>query len=172
MTDKNVGWDRFRFEREVSPHNADAVRGPNGIWNEESLPVTAWESPVHRIVLPANLQRVLRLESPVIRWATSKREKMIVQHPQPIEVQQRQHLDRLLARWEWAGLQPRKDDTWRVFVRQGERWSLVVIGRDRNGSLNLVTTYSPSDPASLWNMIQRGSYVSRDEHERRVSEMK
>lgn len=172
VADDDAEMDRMGSERETGPYNAAAVRGPHGIWNEKVLPVTTWESAVHRIVLPESLQEALHLESPVIRWATTKREKVIGQHSQPIEVQRRQHLDRFLASWEWAGVQPGKTDTWRIFFRQGYRWSLVGIGRDRNGSLNLVTAYSPSDQAFLWNMIQRGTYVSRKEYERRLEEMK
>lgn len=43
----------------ASPVNPAAVRGPSGIWNEESLPVTEWEAAEHRVVLPQSLQKAL-----------------------------------------------------------------------------------------------------------------
>lgn len=146
---------------EVSPYNPNAIRGPNGIWNEESLPVMEWEAADQRVVVPLNLQRVLGLETAVLRWASVKHSKVVRDHNQPTEHRQRQEIEQCLDEWEWAGLEPGKPNVWRVFYRHVGRWGLIVIGRDRNGSLNVVTTYSPKNPHSLPNVIKRGNYVKR-----------
>lgn len=38
---------------------------------------------------------------------------------------------------------------------------MVVIGRDVEGSMNVITAYSPSDSNYLPNMIAKGDYLYR-----------
>jgi hypothetical protein len=147
---------------EVSPFNPDARRQPGGFWNEDTLPVTEWEIPEHRVVLPADLQAALGLGVSVLRWRRSKHEQVSVDHGQPIEQRVRRNLSAWLTRWERAGTEPGKLETWRVFFRENERWIVVVIGRDREESLNVVTVYSPSDKNYLPNMLAKGDYGFRE----------
>jgi hypothetical protein len=146
---------------EISPYNPNAVRGPNGMWNEETLPVMEWEAAEHRVVVPLHLQVALGLEVAVLRWASVKYLKVVRDHHQRIEQEQRDQIERCLDSWEWAGPQPEKADVWRVFYQYAGRWGLMVVGRDRNGSVNVVTMLSPKNPHSLPNMIRRGNYTQR-----------
>lgn len=147
---------------EVSPFNPAARRIEGGIWNEDVLPVMDWEIAEMRVVMPADLQTVLGFETPVLRWRRSKFEHVIATHAQPTEQQVLNDLSGYLNRWERAGLAPAKTETWRVFFRKDVRWVLVVIGRDREGSLNAIAMYSPSDKNYLRNMIAKGNYSYRE----------
>jgi hypothetical protein len=146
---------------EVSPLNPAARREVGGVWNEDNLPILEWEIAEERVVLPEDLQILLGLETPVLRWRRSKYEQVMVDHDQPIEQRARRHLSAWLSRWERAGAEPGKSETWRVFLREAGRWVVVVIGRDREGSLNLITVHSPSDKKYVPNMLAKGEYAFR-----------
>lgn len=81
----------------ASPHNPLAAMSSNGIWNEASIPVTEWEVPEHRVVIPQDLQRALRLDVPVARWSRAKRLLVERQHTQPVEIEQRTDISKRLA---------------------------------------------------------------------------
>jgi hypothetical protein len=149
----------------VSPFNPVAHREAGGVWNENDLPILEWEIPEERVVLTAELQILLGLETPVLRWRRSKYEQVMVEHAQPIEHGVRRHLSAWLSRWERAGAEPGKPETWRVFLRAGGRWVVVVIRRDREGSLNLITVHSPSDKRYVPNMLAKGDYAFRSSTE-------
>ena len=162
--DRTMAWwvsGGFLRDMEVSPFNPGARREPGGVWNEHQLPVLEWEIAERRVVLPVDLQIVLQLETSVLRWRRSKYEKVAREHAQQVEQRVLLDLDHHLDRWERAGPEPGKSETWRVFFRVEGRWVLVVIGRDREGSTNVVTLYSPSDNRYLVNMIAKGGYQIR-----------
>jgi hypothetical protein len=62
-----------------------------------------------------------------------------------------------IAGWLLAGPEPGKADKWRVFFQIEQRWCVAVIGRDRNGSYNVITMHSPSDRNYLPNMMAKES---------------
>ncbi len=72
---------------EVSRHNRDAMRGEHGIWNEDSLPVTEWEIPEQRVVVPAQLTEYLPANmSPVLRWDREKYDTVVQEHSRDLPV--------------------------------------------------------------------------------------
>lgn len=129
---------------EVSPYNSRARRVPGGIWNEDVLPVVEWEAAEHRVVLPEDLQHVLSIEAPVLRWARGKRERVF---------RERRHVTFLLddptstlARWRAAGpdfRNPGEADPppFLVFARESEMWIKAVFGLSREGSMNFISLY-------------------------------
>lgn len=147
---------------EISPYNPRAHRLPGGIWNEDELPVLEWEAAEHRVVLPEDLQRVLKIETPVLRWARSRRERVTEMHGQPMEQRQAGNLSFYLSTWTHAGPDSTRAATWHVFFEEGGRGTQVVLGRDANGSMNVITLYSPSRPNALKLRIARGNYVRRE----------
>lgn len=149
-----------RFE--VSPYNPGARRRPGGIWNDDTLPVTAWEAAEHRVVLPEDLQIFLGVDTPVLRWAQNKRDLVLSAHSQANERRQAERVDFYLSTWDYAGADPRKPGSWHVFFVDEGRRTLVVFGRDANGSMNMVTLYSPKRPSALKNRINRGKYLKRE----------
>lgn len=125
--------------REVSRFNPSAVRGPNGIWNEETLPVLEWEAAEYRVVLPAWLQEALGISVPVLRWSRAKRALVLTRHG---DVGLRLvRLTELLNGVEWAGREPREAASWRIMFRDERRWFQAIIGEDKLGRTNMVTVY-------------------------------
>lgn len=149
-------------EIEISPINSRAHRVPGGIWNEDELPVLEWEMPEHRVVLPEELRHLCGFDVPVLRWARSKYQRVLERHIQPVEQQVLRDLSEHLGGWIRAGLEPGKTDVWRVFFQVEDRWCVAVLGRDRNGSHNVVTMHSPSDRNYLPNMMAKGNYAARE----------
>lgn len=129
---------------EISPYNPRAHRLPGGIWNEDELPVLEWEAAEHRVVLPEDLQRVLKIETPVLRWARSKRDRVFREHGYLADLLNDPASG--LARWEYAGLDSRltsKEDIapFLVFAQRGDMWIKMVFGMSRTGSMNFVSLY-------------------------------
>jgi|GEM_PF-1526627 len=124
---------------EASPANPHALRGPNGVWNEELLAILEWEDALHRIVLPSDLQQQMRVSETVLRWARAKREDVLHVHERDREIifQINDHL----PRWSYLGREWEGRDVWRVLFEVNDRWYAMTIGRDENGSLNLVTVF-------------------------------
>jgi hypothetical protein len=147
---------------EISSHNPRAHRTPGGIWNEDELPVLEWEAAEHRVVLPESLQRALGIDTPVLRWAREKRDRVAQSHGQPNERRQAENLGFYLSMWTHAGPDRSRSATWHVFFEEDDRGTQVILGRDGNGSVNVVTLYSPSRPNALENRIARGNYVRRE----------
>ena len=143
--------------------NVAVELGDDGYWGTEQVPILEWESPEHRVVLPATLQAVLGLPSPVLRWAREKVQQVQVRHAHPTEVIQRRAISERLDAWEYAGPQPGKGNTWHVFFVEDGRWTLAVIGRDQTSSYNFVTMYRPTKGNLLANKVGSGKYVSRQE---------
>lgn len=144
-----------RLAGAVSSLNPDAVRGPNGIWNEESLPVLEWEAAVYRVVVPAQLQQSLVLRvPPVLRWSTKKYLDVMAKHHIKPEVVA--DLSRFLDGWAFHG---EETGSYRgnqrvLFQDDGGRWYALSIGADRSGSYNAVTLISSSDPSFVGNRLR------------------
>lgn len=124
---------------EVNPFNQGAIRGAGGIWNEATLPILEWEDPFYRVVVPAYLQKVMGVSETVLRWARTKREVVLRTHPRDSEIIN--NLNVFLPQWTYAGKEQGSSDVWRVLFEAKARWYATTIGRDENGSLNLVTIF-------------------------------
>jgi len=149
-----------RFE--VSPYNSQARRRSGGIWNEDTLPVMEWEDAQHRVVLPEDLQIALGIDTPVLRWARNKHTLVLSTHGQANERRQAERIEFYLSSWDYAGPDPNRPASWHVFFEDEGRRTLVVFGRDANGSMNMVTLYSPKRPGALKNRMSRGNYMKRE----------
>lgn len=120
-----------------------------------------WEAALRRVVLPESLQNALGFAEPILRWSAIKHERVLREHAQLIEQRQLADLSFYLSTWMYAGRAKPNTETWHVFFQEQGRWTLAVIGRDSNRSLNFVTLLSPSSPNKLPNRIARGEYIQR-----------
>lgn len=79
-----------------------AVRGRGDIWNRDALPVTDWEDPHQRVVVPTVLRKSLRHPVPdVLRWEREKYRSVTNKDARdpPVIVE----LTRHLAHWGYHG---------------------------------------------------------------------
>lgn len=127
---------------------------PGGIWNEDELPVLEWEAAEHRVVLPDDLQRVLGIGKPVLRWSVKKYRAVVGTHNRDLHVVH--DLARYLARWEYAGEETGvHEGNWRVLVRDEiGRWYAVSIGTDATGSMNVITLVGSGTRGFLSNRLR------------------
>jgi hypothetical protein len=136
---------------DVHPHNPAAIRGPNRIWNEDALPITDWEVPEYRVVVPADLQSIIRLPVPVLRVSRNIHVKQITKHADTRVYYEQ--LSQILARWtHWRQKVNQSGavvDEWEIvqFIREDEDvWPLLTaIGPDKSGSWNLITNHRKND---------------------------
>jgi hypothetical protein len=143
------GW----YPGEISALNPGAIRGPHGIWNEETLPVLEWESPLHRVVIPYALQLALNLEVPVLRWSSFKRDRIIREHAADTEVIET--INRYLPNVRIAGPDPRPNRReFLAFFEANERWYRAVFGIDRSGSVNIVSVYGTNKPPEIRRWVR------------------
>jgi hypothetical protein len=142
--------DEEPVDLETHPLNPAAVRRPGGYWNEGVLPVTDWESPEHRVVLPWHLQQRLGPEvPPVLRWARRKYLAVIGKHERDHQVIGR--ISSYLDGWRFIGA----DDSqriWRVlFQDETDRWYAATIGVDALGAT--ISSPSSADPTGgFWQI--------------------
>ena len=149
-------------QRETSLVNAQAVRGSSGIWNEETLPVTEWEIPEHRVVLSQDLQRSLNLETPVLRMSEVKYRRIHDSRPQDRHILR--ELSRYLSNWDCHGNEAGRPGNHRVMLQdERRRWYAVSIGPDKNRSYNVVTVIGGSDAGFLQNRLNEMRNVVRRE---------
>jgi hypothetical protein len=138
---------------EVSRFNANAIRGPNGIWNEETLPVLEWEAAEYRIVLPLDLQMGLELEQPTLRWEADKRLRAYTKHPTLASID---FTDAgFWAHWERFGPEPTKRISWNVFFSRGG-YEYIAILSHHHGELTFTTVFSPR-PEWLEERLRAGA---------------
>lgn len=146
---------------EISPYNPGAARGPNGIWNEETLPVMEWEAAEHRVVVPLHLQQSLLLPTPVLRWAGIKYRVALEKHARDQRIVL--ELSRFLDGWQYHGLERGAyAGNGRILFPDGAgRWYALSIGPDRNGSYNVITIIGGSDAAFLANRLRGTLDIAR-----------
>ncbi len=123
------------------PLNPNARRGPNGIWNEDTLPIMEWEIPHERVVLPVDRQEALGLPAPVLRWKAEKLAKVKRKHAETANLTM--SVTDLLTEWEFAGPQPSKHNTWNVFIPVERSYMIAVLAVRYRDSYNIVSIYSP-----------------------------
>jgi hypothetical protein len=112
------------------------------------LPVTDWEAPEHRVVLPSSLQDALGYETPILRWSRAKRARNIRDHPADLVVIER--LNDVLPLVERAGpdFRPGRCESL-AFLWHESRLYRVVVGPDRSGSFNVVSVYGTDRAAEI-----------------------
>lgn len=136
---------------ELHPHNPAVVLGNHGIWNEDSLPLTDWEVPERRVVIPSSLQASIGLPVPILRVSRNIDNKQLNKHADVREHHER--LSERLVTWShWrqkAVDQDNPNDEWEVVIviyEEDRVWPLLVaFGTDKSGSLNLITSHRKND---------------------------
>lgn len=136
---------------EVSPCNRNAVRGDDGIWNRDSLPVRDWERSDQRVVIPDGLWTSIGGSTPaVLRWSDVKYRAVIVKHERDLPVIR--DLSRHLANWTCHGEEKGRAGHQRVVFQDDHgRWYAVTIGTDRHCSYDIVTLTGGSDRGFVEN---------------------
>ena len=136
---------------ESHPLNPNARRGPNGIWNEESLPVMDWEFPEKRLVLPESLQRALDLpDAPVLRWDAVKYWTVVTKHARDLPIID--DLSTCLDQWAYVGTETVTGNV-RVLFSVDGRWYAVSIGK-RQGEHTVISVFGGSDQRFLGNRLR------------------
>lgn len=150
---------RRRLEDEISPFNATARRGPNGFWSEHLLPITEWEDPDQRVVVPAMLVASLTLPvAPVLRWDAAKYREVVAKHPRDRRVIA--NLTMYLATWQYHGEETgaHVGNQRILFQDESGRWHAVSIG-PLQGSDNVITVFGSSKPNFVDNRLQGMRHV-------------
>jgi hypothetical protein len=136
---------------DTHPLNPAARLGPNGIWNEDVLPVFEWESPEHRVVLPATLEEALGLQdTPVLRWDSLKYRIVVAKHGRDLPVIKA--LSMQIDRWEYIGIETATGNM-RVMFPADDRWYAVSIG-ERQGGHTVISVFGGSDKRFLANRLR------------------
>jgi hypothetical protein len=105
-------------------------------------------------MLPPDLQQVLGLPVRAIRVPNEIDAKIRGKHAQNLG--QYEDLNRWLADSQYAGQDPNDAMKWEVYIPLSSlHWLAVVIGRDKNGSHNLVSVYMTRS-RNVRNRIKRG----------------
>lgn len=115
------------------------VRGRDGIWNQHVLPVTDWEDPYQRIVLPSQLRRSLKRPVPdVLRWDCERYLSVTIEHAMDPPVMR--EFTRHLAHWQFHGEESGEHaENQRILFQDADgRWYAVSIG-PLTGSDNIIT---------------------------------
>ena len=138
---------------EESPYNPAARREAGGVWNENEIPVTEWELPERRVVLPSDLQFALGIRVPVLRWDREKYETVASQHRRDLHVIE--SLSAYLARWEYLGEEVEEyAGNYRVLFRdEPGRWYAASMGT-LQGSDNIITVFGSSKPNFVENRVR------------------
>lgn len=154
---------------EVSPVNPSAVRGPNGIWNEESLPVLAWEVAEYRVVLPQDVQAYIGLDSPVVRVPIEVHEKLTFKHAAAQHVYD--ELSMHLLFWTQRGrvIGEGGDARWRFVVSVATSSGktspyVIVFARRRDATYTLVTAHYRNE-SYVRRLIAEGALEQREARE-------
>ncbi len=135
------------MEDEISPSNATARRGPNGFWSEHLLPITEWEDPDQRVVVPASLTLPV---APVLGWDTAKYREVVAKHQHDRRVIA--NLTMYLATWQYHGEETgaHVGNQRILFQDESGRWHAVSIG-PLQGSDNVITVFGSSKPTFVDN---------------------
>ncbi len=121
--------------------------GPGGYWNEDPLPVTDWEVPAERVVLPEHLQHRLGGGVPaVLRWDEEKFNLVMSKHKRDRDVILK--LTQRLDGWRYLGKERGSPNLRALFQDEQERWYSLTVG-ELQGSYNVVTVFGGSDKRFL-----------------------
>lgn len=130
------------------------------------VPPVEWEDVGARKTLPPELQQLIGASTPTLRVAQTVVRKIRELHAR--DLPEFEQLDRHLRDWERAGEDPRGhddpryQDIWNVFFRDRGRTFIVVIGKDRGGSFNVVSVYSADNMSYFVKRWARGTWTLRE----------
>lgn len=139
----------------MSRFNPDAVRGVDGIWNQDTLPITDWEAADQRVVLPVQLQRsVGDAFPPVLRWSQIKYQNAVTKHHRVLSGIR--DISRHLVHCRYHGQETgsHMGNQRALFPDHTGRWYALTIGPDRNHSYNVVTLIGGSDKHVVLNRLR------------------
>ncbi len=142
------------MEGEICPLNANVRRGPNGFWNEHVLPITDWEDPAQRVVLPSTLVTSLTLPiSAVLRWDAAKYRDVMAKHERDRHVIA--NLTPYLATWQYHGEETgaHVGNQRILFQDESGRWYAASIG-PLGDSDNMITTIGSNRAAFRANRLR------------------
>lgn len=138
--------------RESHPLNPMAIRGQNGFWNEDTLPVMEWESAEYRVVLPLALQESMGIAQPVLRWSAEKRAAVLSRHARDVHIVQ--DISGYLGGWRFYGTESKSGYRRILFQDERGRWYAASIG-ELQGSYNMITVFGSRSPEFLRNRLKR-----------------
>jgi len=133
--------DLENVEDEISPSNRLAIRGPNGVWNEHVLPVTALEAAEQRVGVPEVLLISLTHPvAPVLRWDAEKFRDALLKHLR--DERMIRGLTEYLAGWRDHGEEvgDRAGNQRILFQDEHGRWYAASIGPLR-GIDNMISVF-------------------------------
>lgn len=109
---------------------------------DDELPIVEWEVKERRASIPFHLRLALGIEPSILRVPRTVDQKIRQRHPRVIPIYE--SLSQAIGRWEYAGTSRHSERTYEILVGDAiGRSVLIVIGFDKNESLNLVTIYYP-----------------------------
>lgn len=155
---------------DLHPLNPGARKGPNGIWNEKTVPVVEWEVPGHRKILPLEIQAFVASPHPVIRVPIEIHEKELTKHAASRHMYD--DFERQISRWTHRGVKDfgNGDIRWRFAVRtmtpSGTASPYVfVIARRSDGSFTLVSGHYRTE-SYIRRLVREGELEGRGEERR------
>lgn len=120
----------------------------------DDVPVMEWELVDQRKELPIDLQQALGIPVRTIRVPKDIDTKIRTKHAECMALYEA--LNELLPGWSHAGTDPTNADTWQIYIPgTGQHWLAVVIGRDQNGSHNLISLFTIRD-RNVRNRLKQG----------------
>lgn len=124
----------------------------NGIWCKAEYPVTAWEDPACRVVLPASLQAALVVDEPILRWSRDKRRKVLRDHA--VDASVILNVAMHLEHWRYCGQERKNHHVWRVLFVVDSRWYALTLGRDDTYNLDIITVFRSASASFLRNRLR------------------
>lgn len=136
---------------ERHPHDPTITREPDGIWGEAELPVSEWEVPTERRVVPRDIVEIMDARSPIALVDVGTANKQARKHRNSI--QQWTAFDGTIQNWQMQRKQPPGEsrpsafDRWQfvqiiVDDETPPDWPLLtVLERQPDGTIKIITSH-------------------------------
>lgn len=118
----------------------------------EELPVLEWEERASRVTIPDDLRSAAGLEVGVYRWSEEKIHTIRAKRPELTGVLE--NLSMELRSWRYVGTESRTGNTRILFTGSDGRYYALTLGRDRNGSWNIITIVGSSNLRFVVNRLR------------------
>lgn len=105
----------------------------------QALPVLDWEVADQRKRIPDDLRLIIGAPTPILRVPKGVYRKIVQKHGPDLAYFER--LNEILAGWDYIDHSESEPYKWEVYAPVGEYHVFVTIGRDQEGSYNLVTMF-------------------------------
>ena len=155
---------------DVHPLNPDARRGPSGIWNDTTLPITDWEVPDQRKVLPREIQLFVGSPHPVILVPVEIHLKQLTKHA--VSRPMYDDFAHQISQWRHRGFKDfgNGDVRWSFVMRTttpsgGSSPYMFVIARRGDGSFTLVSGHYRTE-SYIRRLVREGALEGREEKRR------